>query len=244
MSDDMKTTKENVEQENRLTKRDVNAERSSSSTFDDLSKVRPDLVPTAMQLSRFAAHHLRLGNPNWFDWESFLQAVLRYNGSDLLLLRPNQARGQGELIKGDSGEPTHGLPVYRGNVAIPLTQIVDWIAQFITTVVGMPINRNEIFTKVEYGFTNLQWASSRGFASFRTSSVGTNSSWEYRITFEAPLPGGGDRFLSFVSTLELAADIRTESSWWGLVSTTRARFTARITGLKFQVTKGFRDPTP
>ncbi|KAL0060784.1 hypothetical protein AAF712_012427 [Marasmius tenuissimus] len=221
MSNKIKITKADVEQENRLTKRDANAERSSSS-FDDLSKVRPDLVPTALQLSRFAGHYLRLGNPNWFDWESFLQAVLRYNGNDLLLLRPNQARGmdigqivpfdegEGELIKGDSREPNHGLPVYR-NVVIPLTQIVDWIAQFITTVVGMPINRNEIFAKVEYGFTNLQWASQRGFASFRSTSTGTNSSWEYRITFEAPL--SGDRFLSFVSTLELAADIRTESSW-------------------------------
>jgi hypothetical protein len=216
-----------------------------------LSKISSDLVPTAIQLSKFAGHYLHIGEPKWFDWDSFLQAALRYSGNDLVVIPRDQLSGileeganaDGKLIKGYSDKPVPGKanqPILSRDIPIPVSEMVDWIAWFITVVVGVDIDRNAIYATVENAFTNLKWASESGFADFSSSSTGTNSSWEYRITFASPY--GGDKFLSFVSTLYLEADIRTESEWWGLVSSTTARFYCQIIGLKFQVTKGFTDP--
>ncbi|KAF9258003.1 delta-endotoxin CytB, partial [Marasmius fiardii PR-910] len=196
-----------------------------STPFDSLSKIDPSLVPTALQISKFAGHYLHIEiDRRWYDWDSFLQAILRYGGDDLV------------IVPIEDPPPT--------NIPIPVTEIVDWIAYIITSVVGMPFDRPPVHAIVENAFTNLKWATESGFADFISSSTGTNSSYEYRVQFAAPIGGSSNLFLSFVSTLALEADIKTESSWWGLTSSTKARFVARIVGIKVRVTKGFMDPYP
>uniref|UniRef100_A0A0W0EWI9 Delta-endotoxin CytB n=1 Tax=Moniliophthora roreri TaxID=221103 RepID=A0A0W0EWI9_MONRR len=220
-----------------------------NSVFDALSKVNADLYPTEVQLSKFAGHYLRVNqDPKWFDWDGFLQAVMDYKGNDLVLIYPDDStnlvrREGGQLIKGSSDKPSHNSgAVLSRDVPRPVSDIVDYIVYFITQVVGVSIDPNAIYGIVDNAFTNLKWASESGFADFSSSSEGTNTSWEYRITFSSPHPNKSDTFLSFVSTIYLEADIRTESDWWGLVNSTVAHYHCDILGLKFEVTKGFKDP--
>ncbi|KAJ3853983.1 delta-endotoxin CytB, partial [Lentinula lateritia] len=99
-----------------------------------------------------------------------------------------------------------------------VSNIIDYIVYFVTQEVGVSIDANAIYGMVLNAFTNLEWASESGFADFSSSSTGTNSSWEYRITFSETYSGSSNSFLSFVSTILLEADIRNRSSWWCLVS--------------------------
>ncbi|KAF9258011.1 delta-endotoxin CytB [Marasmius fiardii PR-910] len=231
----------------------LNVEAGAESIpFDSLSKLEPGLVPTALQVSKFASHYLHIEtNPRWFDWDSFIQAISRYAGDDLVLVAIEDRQPMSSdsssgryLFKIASNDPSALPRAPPLGIPIPVTEIVDWIAYIITSVVGMPFDRPPVHAIVENAFTNLKWATESGFADFHSSSTGTNSSYEYRVQFAAPIGGSSDLFLSFVSTLALEADIKTESSWWGLTSSTEAKFVARIVGIKVRVTKGFMDPYP
>ncbi|KAJ3814070.1 delta-endotoxin CytB [Lentinula lateritia] len=198
---------------------------TATSAFQSLAKISSDLLPTELQLMKFAGHYLRLSDETqWFDWDSFLQAVLDYTGKDL----PTLGRANEPIIPRDE--------------LSAVSDITDYIVYFVTQVVGVSMDASAIYDTVLNAFTNLKWASESGFADFSSSSTGTNSSWEYRITFSAPYSGSSDSFLSFVSTIYLEADITNESSWWGLVSSSKQHFHCDITGLKFQVVRGFQDP--
>ncbi|KAF8827801.1 hypothetical protein HHX47_DHR4000246 [Lentinula edodes] len=236
-------------EEQTLTKETVS---DATNAFQSLAKISSDLLPTELQLMKFAGHYIRLSDETqYFDWDSFLQAVLDYNGKDLVLIYPDgiavlteKGRG-GELIKGSSDKPTLGRanePIIPRDQLSAVSDITDYIVYFVTQVVGVSMDASAIYDTVLNAFTNLKWASESGFADFSSSSTGTNSSWEYRITFSAPYSGSSESFLSFVSTIYLEADITNESSWWGLVSSSKQHFHCDITGLKFQVIKGFQDP--
>ncbi|KAJ3910733.1 delta-endotoxin CytB [Lentinula edodes] len=225
----------------------------ATSAFQSLAKISSDLFTTEIQLTKFAAHYLRLGNgTQWFDWQSFLRAVRAYQRDDLVLIYPNGnalvgEEGGKELIRGSSDQPTLGQthgPIIRPDELSAVSNIADYIVYFVTQIVGVSIDADAIYATVLNAFTNLEWASESGFADFSSLSTGTNSSWEYRITFSAPYSGSSNTvtFLSFVSTILLEADIKNRSSWWGLVSSSRQHFRCEIIGLKFKVTKGFRDP--
>ncbi|KAJ3845857.1 hypothetical protein EV368DRAFT_89987 [Lentinula lateritia] len=80
----------------------------ATSAFQSLVKISSDLFTTEIQLTKFAAHYLRLSNETqWFDWHSFLQAIRAYQRDDLILIYPNgnalvgKERGR-ELIRGSS----------------------------------------------------------------------------------------------------------------------------------------------
>ncbi|THU89954.1 delta-endotoxin CytB, partial [Dendrothele bispora CBS 962.96] len=193
----------------------------ANTPFDSLSKLRSDLLPTGLQVQKFSGHYVRLDTAiKWFDWHGFFCAI-------------------------SSDKPALGrtdIPILNRQVEIPVSAIVNWIVYIFTQVLGVLIDSNEIYATVENTFTNLKWASENGFADFSSSSEGTNSSWEYRLTFASPHPTRPDVFFSLVTTIVLQADIKNESSWWGLVSSTTARFVCTITALKLSVTKGFKDP--
>ncbi|KAJ4491186.1 hypothetical protein C8J55DRAFT_503588 [Lentinula edodes] len=123
--------------------------------------------------------------------------------------------GGRELIKGSSHKPTLGRthePIIRPDELSAVSNIADYIVYFVTQIVGVSIDADAIYATVLNAFTNLEWASESGFADFSSSSTGTNSSWEYRITFSAPYSGSSNTFLSFVSTILLEADIKNRSS--------------------------------
>ncbi|KAK7041638.1 hypothetical protein VNI00_009243 [Paramarasmius palmivorus] len=218
-----------------------------ATVFDKCSQIDSDLFLTEMQLAKFAGHYLTIvDGAQAFDWDSFLAAVENYNGSDLVLIYPDSARSTAastssrlqnkELYKGIF--PPLSKP--RDDPPRAVSDICDYIVDFMREVVGIPIDGNAIYATVLNAFTNLEWATESGFADFSSSSTGTNSSYEYRVLFSSPLDS--ERFLSFVATIYLEADIHNQSGWWGLVSSSVQHFHCEILGLKFQVTKGFQDP--
>jgi hypothetical protein len=204
---------------------------------------------------KFSGHYVIIsGDKGWFDWDGFLNAVLNYRGGDLqivpipnpTLVRKNpfpNARviRDGDIVKVSSiGE--HDTLQVSGIPEIALSVIVNWMVATLQNVFTVAINYQELYASVEATFTNLKWASESGFANFSSSTTGTNSSWEYRVVYAIP-QNVPNVFHSMVITIVLEADIRTETSWWGLESHTTARFFASITGLRLAVTKGFMDPS-
>ncbi|KAF9254206.1 hypothetical protein L218DRAFT_1009941 [Marasmius fiardii PR-910] len=149
----------NNENERALTKQNVDG--TEDTPFDSLSGINPDHVPTALQVSKFASHYLHIGNPKWFDWDSFLQAALNYGRTDLVIIPIQGHRRMGsdssarsaDLFEISSNDPSspRAIPV---NIPIPVSEIVDWIAYIITTVVGMPFEREPVYAVVENATLN------------------------------------------------------------------------------------------
>ncbi|KAJ4491185.1 delta-endotoxin CytB [Lentinula edodes] len=240
----------------------------STSAFQSLANISSDLLPTEMQLTKFAAHFVRFSSgTQWFDWDGFSQAIQDYNlkENDLVLLPPptgNEAsmtvpvegHNGGYSFHSNEGSTLGRTLVRRDSDELSaVSDITNWIVYVITKGVGISmdagapglgvsVNTEAIYDTVLNTFTSLKWAGESGFADFSSSSTGMNSSWEYRITFSSPHPDSPNDFLSFVCTISLHADITNESSWWGLESSSRKCFGCDIFGYKFKVTKGFKDP--
>jgi hypothetical protein len=123
--------------------------------------------------------------------------------------------------------------------------MVDKIVKFLSGALGVVLSDSEIVAltaNVETTFTNLKVAKQNGWADFDQSSSGNNSSWQYRVLFAFPNPDLPNDFYSLVTTIKLEADIKEESSWWGLVSSSSRNFSAEITAMQLVVTKGFKAP--
>ncbi|EPQ55390.1 delta-endotoxin CytB, partial [Gloeophyllum trabeum ATCC 11539] len=186
--------------------------------FDSVTTLPADLVTTGMQVNKFSGHYVEISSdPKWFNWDAFDAAVDNYHGSDFVSI--------------DIDEDRRALP-----------GILDWIVDALHNQLDIQVDESELRANVYSTFTNLQWAHSSGFADFSESSSGTNSSWEYRTVYAYRQPGDADKFFSMVTTIQLEADVESESWWWGLVGSTTATFEATITAEKFGVTKGFKDP--
>jgi hypothetical protein len=188
----------------------------------------------------FSGRYVKIsGNNKWFDWADFEKAVLGYRGNDLHIVPIKNTKIQGgNIVKVSSIEENNSS----GNIpATELSSIINWIIGTLRDVYNVTIDSKELYAAVEATFTNLKWAHETGFADFSSSSNGTNSSWEYRVAFAIPqsLP---NFFNSIVITINLEADVITETAWWGLQRHTAARFSARVTGLILAVTKGFMAP--
>ncbi|EPQ55392.1 delta-endotoxin CytB [Gloeophyllum trabeum ATCC 11539] len=241
-------------QENESTSEIVTA--SANTPFDSLTKLPGDLVPTGMQVSKFTGHYVHVSSvPKWFDWYGFAAAVTSYRGDDLVSVPIDTGRRAlpGITLKTDvvpnsdvveiSSDTSPGdNQALQARRVIVFEIILDWMIHILHDVLGVAADVSELRANVYTTFTNLQWAHSSGFADFSSSSSGSNSSWEYRTVYAYRQPGETNTFLSMVTTIKLEADIRSESSWWGLTSSTTARFCATIRAGQLRATKGFTDP--
>ncbi|KAK7041652.1 hypothetical protein VNI00_009259 [Paramarasmius palmivorus] len=194
--------------------------QGSEPPFDSCSEIKTELFLAQIQLSKFAGRYLTIVK------------VLDHNGDDLVLIYPDSKALPAEeanesltiIILPVSLSPPQGPKFFRGSsdnpgnnrTTIPrdtpssVANICNYIVWFVTIKVGIPIDNDAIYATVLNAFTNLQWATEKGFASFYSKTTGSNSAYEYRVTFSAPLAGDKNSFLSFVSTIRLQADIRTQ----------------------------------
>ncbi|KZT27159.1 delta-endotoxin CytB [Neolentinus lepideus HHB14362 ss-1] len=209
-----------------------------------------------MQVNKFSGYYVHLTvNPKYFDWNGFVAAVNNYHGGDLFPVPIQSPKKSGVTlqhgiipgsevvqISSDTSPGDNEALAVRGAADVALSTILNWMIYILHDVLEIAVNVQELRATVYNTFTNLKWASSSGFADFSSSSSGSNSSWEYRTVYAYPKPGDPTKFLSMVTTIKLEANITTQSSWWGLVSSTTARFYANITAMKLSVTKGFKSP--
>lgn len=238
----------------------------SDTHFDSVTTLPADLVTTGMQVNKFSGHYVELSrDPKWFDWDAFDAAVDRYDGSDFVTIDDDAYRKalpgvqfqtnvfpKGNAVRISSRtspgakkpKPAQDVTAQdEDDVVFEVCQeILDWIVDALCNQLDIQVDENELRANVYSTFTNLKRTSENGFANFYSSSSGTNSSWEYRTVYAYRQPGESDKFFSMVTTIQLEADVESESWWWGLVGSTTATFEATITAEKFGVTKGFKDP--
>ncbi|KZT27157.1 volvatoxin A2 precursor [Neolentinus lepideus HHB14362 ss-1] len=199
------------------------------SYFNEFSKLPENLVPTSLQVLKFSGHYVKLENNSekkWFDWKGFQEAINSYKGDDLTF-------DKFKSNKINQSEAT-------------VSTMVDKIVAFLRDALSVALSAKDVIAlraNIESTFTNLEEAKERGWADFSSSSSGHNSSWEYRVLFAFPNEDLPNFFYSLVTTIILEADIKEESSWWGLVSSSKKNFSSQIDAMELVVMKGFRDPT-
>ncbi|KAK7028206.1 hypothetical protein VNI00_014896 [Paramarasmius palmivorus] len=194
--------------------------------FDQFSKLPPNLVITAIEVTKFAAHFVNLEEPKSFQWQRFLdEGINKYPGNDLSMdkFQSNTINQQTATVQ----------------------TMVDKIVDFLKVVLSVALGEQDIAAlakNIETTFTDLKTAKDNGWADFSKSSSSHNSSWQYRVQFAFPNPDLPNFFYSLVTTIKLEADIQEESSWWGLQSSTRKNFSAAIDAMELIVLQGFKDP--
>ncbi|KAK7032131.1 hypothetical protein VNI00_013305 [Paramarasmius palmivorus] len=205
--------------------------------FDQFSKLPPNLVITAIEVTKFAAHYVNLEDPKSFKWQEFLDGINSYPGK---LIVPNSLQ-----IKCDD----LAMDKFQNNTINQQTAtvqtMVDKIVDFLRVVLSVALSGADIAAlakNIETTFTDLRTAKENGWADFSKSSSSNNSSWQYRVQFAFPNPDLPDYFYSLVTTIKLEADIKEESSWWGLESSTQKNFSAVIDAMQLIVSQGFKDP--
>jgi hypothetical protein len=157
-----------------------------------------------------------------FDWPGFKNAVNAYTGDDLTF----DKFSENTIARQDA----------------TVSVMVDKIVQFLSQALSVVVDTDELAATIEATFTNLKEAKSNGWADFNQSNEATNSSWEYRVLFALPNPDLDTFFYSLVTTIKLEADIDEESSWWGLVKSSKKNFSATIDAMELVVMQGFKDP--
>lgn len=159
----------------------------------------------------------------WFDWPEFKAAIDNYKGDDLTF------------------DKFKNTTITRSEAKV--TVIVDKIVKFLLDALSVSIDVKELAATIEATFTNLKQAKSNGWANWSTSNVETNSSWEYRIAFAVPNPDLAEYFYTLVTTIKLEADIRDETGWFGLTSSSSKNFSTIIDAMELVVAKGFKGPS-
>ncbi|KAJ7453276.1 delta-endotoxin CytB [Mycena galericulata] len=199
------------------------ANNEDPKVFEPFSKLPEALVPTSLQVMKFSGNFVQVSNDmKSFDWKGFKNAVNSYTGDDLTF----------DKFKENT--------IARSDATV--TVMVDKIVTFLLEGLAVVIDAGELKATIEATFTNLKTAKSNGWADFNKASESSNSSWEYRILFSVPNPDLTDFFYSLVTTIKLEADIKEESSWWGLVGSSSKSFSATIDAMELVVMKGFRNP--
>lgn len=195
---------------------------STDENFQPYDKLPSHLVPTSKNVLKFAGHYLDVGTKK-FDWIGFKKAIDDYRGTDLTF----------DMYKHN--------PFSFGTVTVQ--SVASQISDFLLKSFKMPVDLVELTADIESAFTNLKERKENGWADFSRSSDSSNSSYTYRVLFALPSATIEQDFFSLVTTIKFTADIHEESSWWGLVSSSRHDFSAEVDGLQLVVTEGFVDPS-
>ncbi|THU89956.1 volvatoxin A2 precursor [Dendrothele bispora CBS 962.96] len=193
--------------------------------FNEFSKLPANLVTTSLQVMKFTGRFVKLQDPKSFDWSGLQNAINAYKGDDLTF----------DKFKENTINQSEAT----------VSTMVDKIVDFLRIVLSVVLNPQDVAAlrkNIETTFTDLKTAKDNGWADFSKSSSGQNSSWEYRVLFAFPNPDLPDFFYSLVTTIKLEANIKEESSWWGLQSSTSKNFSAAIDAMELVVMKGFKDP--
>ncbi|KZT27163.1 hypothetical protein NEOLEDRAFT_1131171 [Neolentinus lepideus HHB14362 ss-1] len=231
-------------------------------SFNSLSKLPENLVPTAVQVNNFVGHFVHLdANPKYFDWGDFAPAVTQYHRTDLVGVAIDTGNARGvkhckikdsdldvvEIERDDNASDAPDIiPGPFGPIAMPskgpkeisLDNVLGWVVDTLHDVLHIQIERGELSTTITNVFTNLSWAHDNGFLS--SSSNGSNTAWEYRTVYGYPEEGEQSKFLSMVTSVTLSADVGKVSNL--LMNTTKAHFSSRIKVAKLKVTEGFHSP--
>ncbi|KAJ3867493.1 delta-endotoxin CytB [Lentinula novae-zelandiae] len=198
---------------------------------------------TAVQVMQFSEHFVDLKQPKTFHWDQFLDGINSYKGMFINAL----CFSNRDLL------PTLGddltFDKYQNNTinqqSATVSTMVDKIVDFLRVVLSIALSKediNALATNIQTTFTNLKRAKDHGWADFSVNHSSSNSSWEYRVLFAFPNPDLPDFFYSLVTTIKLEADIKEESSWWGLQHSDRRNFAATIDAMELVVLRGFKNP--
>jgi len=194
---------------------------SSEANFDDYDKLPANLIGTSKQVMKLSGRYLDPDSKK-FDWTNFKKAIDNYSGEDLTF----------DLFKNTTINQT------TATVGI----MVEKIVAFLRDALKVLIDATELKATIEATFLNLKQASEKGWADFSKSSSSQNSSYTYRVQFAWANPNIPTDFYCMVSTIKLEANIKEESGWWGLTSSTEKNFAAIIDGLRLVVTEGYKAP--
>ncbi|KAJ3893047.1 delta-endotoxin CytB [Lentinula edodes] len=217
---------------------------TTATTFNQFSKLPQNLVMTAVQVMQFSGHFVDLKQPKRFHWDQFLNGINSYKGMSVNCVTVFRLRLT-LLVLGDDLT----FDKYQNNTinqqSATVSTMVDKIVDFLRVVLSIALTKEDIdaLTKnIDTTFRNLREAKDHGWADFSTSNSSSNSSWEYRVLFAFPNPDLPDFFYSLVTTIKLEADIKEESSWWGLQHSDRRNFAATIDAMELVVLRGFKNP--
>ncbi|KAF8648165.1 hypothetical protein AX16_006376 [Volvariella volvacea WC 439] len=199
---------------------------SGDTPFQPVDTLPEELIPTSFQVLKFSGKYLTIGGGDSgpsFDWPGFKSAVDNYRGDDLTLDKYDQSRiNQKEQSVG---------------------AMVDKVSQFLHDAFSASIDTTQLSAVILNTFTHLREESSSGFLQFSSDTTKHNSSWEYRVLFAVPFSSGvPNYFYSLVTTIKITADIREQTGWWGLSSSTTKNFGVVIDAMQLVVVKGFRSP--
>jgi len=174
---------------------------------------------------KFCGHRVIVkDNHRSFNWADFTVTMMDYTPSGLYMQDSDQKNiNQTEM---------------------DVSSMVDKIVSYLHDYYNILPDVSELRAVILTTFTDLKEANQSGWADFYKESSATNSSFEYRVVFTRPQPKTTDSFFGIVMTILLTADIVTESSWWGLESSTMQNFGAMITSMEIGIDKGFKDPGP
>ncbi|KAF9258004.1 delta-endotoxin CytB [Marasmius fiardii PR-910] len=191
--------------------------------FEEFSKLPESLIPTALQVARFAQHYIEFGSSVFFKWSEFKEAVNNYPGDDLEYdgFSNNRINQQGQTVEA----------------------LVDKIVDYTRVVLNVNLTATDIaeLTRIILNMlTNLEGAQKNNLAHF--NNTGTDPHWLYKILFAFPNPDLPDYFYSLVMTIKLQKAVGDEAWWFRLAKETKGDISADIDAMRLIVKKGFRDP--
>jgi hypothetical protein len=197
---------------------------SRPSAFDTFTQIPPQFEPASKQIEKFCDDYVQPDNLKEhvsFSWTGFKIAVDHYVGDKLAI----EGFGEDTVSQNDS------------TLEAMATRIAEVLAN---TLFEFPLEtaRDSIIKT----FTNLKEASQKGFVSFDKFGAGHNTSWEYRLLLSFANITSPFKFSSYVTTIQLRADIADEQSWFALEKDTKKNFGAEIKGMHLVVHKDFKAP--
>ncbi|KAF9927738.1 hypothetical protein FBU30_002941 [Linnemannia zychae] len=190
-----------------------------------IDKLPPSLQGPANEVQFFCQADLnnRDKNAPIFNWGNFIE---RLNN------RPNT-----DLTISKMSEDTIVRHEYKAG------EVVEALLNFLQEgleIVLSDTDANALRKKIETGFTNLTQRS-EGFL-FKTISD-SSSSWQYSVLFALEVPNNSSRFVPFVSTFHVTADVTEHSFLWFTLDSV-SNFSVQVKAAKLFASTNFKAILP
>lgn len=161
------------------------------------------------------------GEKSLVDWPGLSKAVKDYKGDDLALDRYEHASI-------NQKEQT-------------VDKLVKSIVKYLSGAFSASYEEDALHAIIEATFTNLKEKKTESdFLSFGKTGGESNSAFQYRVIFAAPMENSTSYFYALVTTIKITADVSNESIFWGLKKTSTTNFGADIDGMELIVQKDYR----